>query len=109
MDIEFSDIKQKTLLFHEIFPPVFEKHKKIPPYLQSCSQIISRAQKKENKDEIASLPINSKTHATLNKKIFVNLYAEDLYFLTTRARGRSPKFTITTHLNKILLKKILLL
>ena len=86
VDIEFSDINPKTLLFNEIFPPVFEKHKKIPPHLWSCSQIMSRAQKKENKDEIASLPFNSKTHATLNKKIFVNLYAEDLYFLTTRAR-----------------------
>ena len=34
--------------------------------------------KKDDKDEIASLPFNSKTHATLNTKIFVNLYAEDL-------------------------------
>ena len=86
VDIEFSDINPKTLLFNEIVTPVFEKHKKIPPHLLSCSQIMSRAQKKENKDEIASLPFNSKTHATLNNKIFVNLYAEDLYFLTTRAR-----------------------
>ena len=86
VDIEFSDINLKTLLFNKIFLAVFEKHKKIPPHLRSCSQIMSRAQKKENKDEIASLPFNSKTHATLNNKIFVNLYAEDLYFLTTRAR-----------------------
>ena len=86
VDIEFSDINPKTLLFNEVFPPVFEKHKKIPPHLRSCSQTMSRARKKENKDEIASLPFNSKTHATLNNKIFVNLYAEDLYFLTTRAK-----------------------
>ena len=46
---------------------------------------MSRAQKKDNKDEIKSLPFNSKTHSTLNKIIFLNLYAEDLYFLTTRA------------------------
>ena len=85
VDIEFSDINPKTLLFNEVFPRVFEKHKKIPPHLRSCSQIMSRARKKENKDEIASLPFNSKTHATLNKKIFVNLYAENLYFLTTGA------------------------
>ena len=32
-----------------------------------------------------SLSFNSKTHATLTEKIFVPLYAEDLYFLTTRA------------------------
>ena len=41
---------------------------------------MSRAQKKNGKDEIASLPFNSKTHAALNKKSFVNLYGEDLYF-----------------------------
>ena len=46
---------------------------------------MSRTQKKENKDEIVTLPFNSKTHATLNKKIYVNLYAEDLHFLTTPA------------------------
>ena len=44
-----------------------------------------RAQKKNGKEEIKTLPFNSKTHATLDKKIFLNLYAEDLYFLTTRA------------------------
>ena len=37
------------------------------------------------------MPFNSKTHATLNKKIFVNLYAENLYFLTTRAGWKVTK------------------
>ena len=31
------------------------------------------------------MPFNSKTHATSKEKIFIPLYAEDLYFLTTRA------------------------
>ena len=52
---------------------------------------MSRAQKKEGKDEIASLPFNFKTHATLNKKIFVSLYAEDLFFLMTRAGWKVTK------------------
>ena len=46
---------------------------------------------KKDKDEIASSPFNSKTHATLNKKNFVNLFAEDLYFLTTRAGWKVTK------------------
>ena len=91
VDIEFSDINPKTLLFNEIYWPIFEKNKKITPYERSISQIMSRAQKKEGKDEIASLPFNSKTHATLNKKIFVSLYAEDLFFLTTRAAWKVTK------------------
>ena len=91
VEIEFSDISPKTLLFNEIYPHIFQKNKKISPHLRSCSQIMSRAQKKKGKKEIASLPFNSKTHATLNKKIFVNLYAEDLYFLTTRAGWKVTK------------------
>ena len=59
--------------------------------MRFCSQIMRRAQNKDKKDEIASLPFNSKTHATLNKKIFVNLYAEDLYFLTTHAGWKVTK------------------
>ena len=47
--IEFSDINPKALLFNEIYPPIFEKHKKIPLHLRSCSQIMSRAQKKDKK------------------------------------------------------------
>ena len=91
VDIEFSDVNPKTLLFNEIYPPIFEKNKKISPYERSISQIMSRAQKKEGKDEIASLPFNSKTYTTLNKKIFVSLYAEDLFFLTTRAGWKVTK------------------
>ena len=88
VDFEFADINEETLLFNEIYPPIFEKHKKIDPYERSCTQIMSRANIKKNKkkeDTLYSLPFNSKTHATLKEKIFVPLYAEDLYFLTTRA------------------------
>ena len=47
---------------------------------------IKKIKKKE--DTLYSLLFNSKTHATLNKKKFVPLYVEDLYFLTTRAGGK---------------------
>ena len=88
VDIEFADINKKTLLFNEIYPPIFEKNKKIDSYERSCTQIMSRPTIKHNKkkgDTLYSLPFNSKTHATLKEKIFVPLYAEDLYFLATRA------------------------
>ena len=52
---------------------------------------MSKAQKKKDKEEISALPFNSKTHATLRKKIFINIYAEDLYFLTTRAGWKVTK------------------
>ena len=49
---------------------------------------MGRATVKHNKkkeDALYSLRLNSKTYATLKEKIFISLYAEDLYFLTTRA------------------------
>ena len=42
-DIYFADINEKTLFANEIYPPIFEKHKKIDPYERSCTQIMSRA------------------------------------------------------------------
>ena len=38
----------------------------------------------KDKGKMLSLKQTSKTHATLRKKIFIPLYAEDLYFLTTQ-------------------------
>ena len=49
VDIKFSDINLKTLLFNEIYPPIFEKNKKISPHERSTVQIMSRAQKKKKK------------------------------------------------------------
>ena len=49
---------------------------------------MSRAEIKKNKkkeDTLFSLPFHTKTHSTLKDKIYVPLYADDLYFLTTRA------------------------
>ena len=88
VDIEFADVNKKTLVFNEIYLPIFEKHKKIDPYERSCTQIMSRAnikKKLKKEDTLYALPFNSKTHASLKEKIFVPLYAEDIYFLTTRA------------------------
>ena len=47
VDIEFFDINPKTLLFNEMFLPIFEKKKKLLPRMRSCSQIMSRTQKKK--------------------------------------------------------------
>ena len=52
---------------------------------------MSRTPRKKGKDEISALPFNSKTHATLKKKMFVKIYTKDLYFLTTHAGWRVTK------------------
>ena len=55
---------------------------------------MSRAEVKENKtkeDTLYSLQFNSKTHSTLKEKLYIPLYAEDLYFLTIRAGWKVTK------------------
>ena len=69
IDIEFTDINAKTLFFNKIYLPIFEKNKIISPHERSTTQVMSRAQKKKDKNEISAVPFNSKTHATLRKKI----------------------------------------
>ena len=84
VDIKFDDINEKTLLLNEIYPPVFEKNKKLDPCEKFSLQIMSIAVKSDGKDNINSLPYNSKTHWTLKDKRFVTPYAEDLHFLVNR-------------------------
>ena len=94
VNIICAEINDKTILFNEFYPPIFEKNKKIEPYEGSCSQIMSRAEIKKNKnkeDTLFSLPFNSKTHSTLKEKIYVPLYAKDLYFLTIRVEWKVTK------------------
>ena len=45
--------------------------------------IIVRDEKEEKTNR---LPFNSKTHSTVKDKKVITLYAEDIYFLVTRAR-----------------------
>ena len=60
--------------------------------MQSNNEDSTNQERKKNKeDQLFSLPFNSKTHSTLKNKIFIPLYAEDLYFLTTRAGWKVTK------------------
>ena len=83
VDIVFDKINEKTLLFNELYPPIFEKNKKIEAHQRSCAQIMC-VLNMTSRGTMATLQQTAKIHATLKKKIFVPLYAEDLYFLTTK-------------------------
>ena len=85
VDITFHNINEKTLLFNKIYPPIFQKNKKIDPYERSTLQLTSVMIRDEEKDKINTFAYNSKTHSTLKEKKIISLYAEDLHFLITRA------------------------
>ena len=70
VDIKFYNINKKTLLFNEIYPPIFEKNKKIDPFERSTLQLMSIIIRNKEKDRINTFTYNSKTHSTLKEKKF---------------------------------------
>ena len=68
VDIKFHDIAEKTSLFNEIYPPIFEKNKKVDPFEKSTLQLMSVAVRNEEKNKLNSFSYNSKTHSTLKEK-----------------------------------------
>ena len=85
VDLKFHNVNEKTLLFNEIYPPIFQRNKKIDPFERSTLQLMSVIVRDEEKDKINSFAYNSGTHSTLKEKKFISLYAEDLHFLITRS------------------------
>ena len=69
VDIVFDKINEKTLLFNELYPPIFEKNKKIESHERSCTQIMC-VLNMTSKGKMSTLQQTSKTHATLKRKIF---------------------------------------
>ena len=85
VDIKFHNKNKKTLLFNEIYPPIFEKNKKMEPFERSAVQLMSVLSRCEEKDTINSFKYSSKTHSTLQNKKYIPLHAEYLHFLIKRA------------------------
>ena len=61
INIKFYDKNPKTLLFNEIYPPIFEKNKKMEPFERSTLQLMSILQRQKDKDTINSFTYTSKT------------------------------------------------
>ena len=68
VDIKFHNVNPKTLVFNEIYPPIFEKNKTMEPYEKSTLQLMSIMVRNAEKDKINSFPYTSKTQWTLKEK-----------------------------------------
>ena len=73
------------MLFNEIYTLIFEKNKVIQAHQRSVLQLMSVLNRNKDKDLINNFKSNAKTHATLDEKKFISLYAEHIYFLIKRA------------------------
>ena len=59
------------MLFNEIYPPVFEKNKKIETYERSCLQLMNLFQRSDERDKINTFQYTSKNHSTMEEKKFI--------------------------------------
>ena len=84
VDIKLHNKNKKTLLFNEIYPPIFEKNKKMEPFERSTIQLTSILVRNEEKETTISFKYTSKTHSTLQDKKQIPLYTEHLHFLVKR-------------------------
>ena len=85
VDIKFHDKNQKTMLFNEIYTPIFEKNKVIQAQHRSVLHLISFISRNKEKDLVRTFKANAKTHSTLEEKKIIPLYAEHIHFLVKRA------------------------
>ena len=81
VDIHFDqkNASEKQLFFNEIYSPVFEKKKVLSANERSVFQLLD-AMRLNGKGTINSFKTTAKTHATINEKIAIPLYAEHLIF-----------------------------
>ena len=88
IDIEFDkkNADEKQLFFNEIYIPIFEK-KVLSANGTSVFQLLD-AMRLNNKRTINSYKTTAKTHATMDKKFDIPLYAKYLHFLLSRCGWR---------------------
>ena len=80
---DFERCTDKELLFNEIFTPVFEKKKVLTPSERSLFQLVD-AMRINDMRFLNIYKATEKTHSSMDKKIFIPLYAEHLHFLIKR-------------------------
>ena len=85
VDIKFFNKNEKTLLFNEIYTPIFEKEKIIEPQHRPVFQLMPIINRNEEKDITRQMKASAKTQVTLEEKKFIPLYAEHIHFVVKRA------------------------
>ena len=83
VDVEFNEEKasEKHLLFNEIYTPIFEKKKVLPPTKRSIFKLLDVMRLN---DKGLFYMATSKTHSTMGKKFFIPPYAKYIRFLIKR-------------------------
>ena len=78
---------------NEIYSPILEKQKILSANERSVFQLLDTV-RLNDKATISSFKTTSKTHATMDEKIAIPLYAEHLNFLLTRCGWKVTKIRV---------------
>ena len=81
---------EKKLLLNEIHSPIFEKKEIISLDVRSVFQLLD-AMILNDKGTLNSYKTTAKTLSTMEKKVFIPLYAEHLSFLVTRCSWKMTR------------------
>ena len=87
---DHKNARRKQLFFSETYLPFFEKKKVLSATERSVFQLLD-AMRLNDKGIINSFKTTAKTHATMDGKIAIPLYAEHLHFLLTRCGWKVTK------------------
>lgn len=92
---DIKNANDKTLLFNEIYIPVFEKEECLHPSECFVFQLMD-TMIKNGKGHLNSYKYNKKTHATMKKKMFIPLNAELTHFVIKRVEWLVTKINAGT-------------
>ena len=93
-------------MFQRDLPSHFRKKSKVLSGNERSIFQLLDAMRLNDKGMIISYKTTAKTHATMDKKISIPLYAEHLHLLMTKCGWRVWNVRFTILLNKVNLKKI---
>ena len=100
VDIKFHNKNPKTMLFNEIFPPVFEKNKTVRAHDRSTVQLMSVLNRNKQRDIIiASNALPKLTLPSMKKKSF--LCMPSIYIFDKKGRMVSDIYLRTFHFRTI--------
>ena len=94
----YQEIANKeTLLFNEIYTPIFEKKKIIKPFEKSVLQL-QLLLRKNQKGDLKTFKFNGKTHSSMEKKIFYSTLRRTSSLFNQQSRLDFHKNLSTLHI-----------
>lgn len=91
MKIKLNTKNPKTLVFNEIYAPIFGKVKVVKAHEGLVLHLMTLLSRNQDKDIINNFKCNAKTHLVMDETKFILFYAEQIHFFCNKGRVISDK------------------